>query len=94
MTTPGQCALTCTLGDKGQPCSNCRRTGVKCVALQRQRLPRGRNGGRKKADVELKARVNRLESLVKTLEAGNGSGLDASSPQQDSREVRLLPQAS
>ncbi|KAI9655223.1 MAG: hypothetical protein M1831_004933 [Alyxoria varia] len=72
--------------DKGQPCSNCRRTGAKCVALKRQRLPRGRNGGRKKADVELKARVNRLESLVKSLEASNSPNLDPSSPQENSRE--------
>ena len=59
--------------DKGQPCTNCQKSGIRCVAQNRQRLPRGRNGGRKKADVELKARVGRLESLVKTLEANNNS---------------------
>lgn len=63
--------------DKAQPCSNCRRAGINCVSLNRQRLPRGRNGGRKKADVELKARVGRLENLVRTLEAGNDSQVDA-----------------
>lgn len=62
--------------DKAQPCSNCRRAGINCVSLNRQRLPRGRNGGRKKADVELKARVGRLENLVRTLEAGNGTQID------------------
>lgn len=45
---------------------------MKCIALNRQRLPRGRNGGRKKADAELKIRVGRLENLVRTLEAGQG----------------------
>ena len=62
--------------DKGQPCGNCRRAGVSCVSLNRRRLPRGRNGGRKKADVELKARVGRLENLVRTLETTNGAQVD------------------
>lgn len=64
--------IKCDKADGG--CSNCRRAGVKCIALNRQRLPRGRNGGRKKADAELKARVGRLENLVRTLEAGGGEG--------------------
>lgn len=50
-------------------CSNCRRAGVKCVAINRQRLPRGRNGGRKPADVELKARIAKLENMIATLES-------------------------
>lgn len=37
--------------------------------VNRQRLPRGRKGGRRKADAELNARVGRLETLVKSLEA-------------------------
>ena len=48
-------------------CSNCKRAGIKCNMPTRQRLPRGRNGGRTKVDAELKARVGRLESLVRTL---------------------------
>ena len=52
-------------------CSNCKRAGIKCNMPTRQRLPRGRNGGRTKVDAELKARVGRLESLVRSL---GGSG--------------------
>ncbi len=59
----------CNPGDKGDPCSTCRRAGVSCGVVNRQRLPRGRKGGRRNADAELKARVGRLESLVKSLEA-------------------------
>lgn len=67
--------IKCDKADGG--CSNCRKAGVKCIALNRQRLPRGRNGGRKKADAELKARVGRLENLVRTLEStGDGRGVD------------------
>ena len=64
--------------DKGDPCGTCQKAGVKCVPVNRQRLPRGRNGGRRKGDAELKARIGRLESLVKTLEAGNSSSDEAS----------------
>ena len=53
--------------DKGDPCSTCRRAGVKCEVAVRQRLPRGRNGGRKRTDAELKQRIGRLEALVTSL---------------------------
>jgi len=55
--------------DKGSPCSTCQRAGVSCVAIKRPRLPRGRNGGRPPGDNELRARVAKLESLVKSLES-------------------------
>ncbi|KAI9718651.1 MAG: hypothetical protein M1828_006659 [Chrysothrix sp. TS-e1954] len=58
--------------DKGNPCGTCQKAGVKCIPVNRQRLPRGRNGGRRKGDVELKARIGRLESLVKSLETPKG----------------------
>ena len=68
---PPKSRLTCELCqrrkvkcDKGNPCSTCQRAGVKCEAIDRQRLPRGRNGGRRKGDTDLKARVARLESLL------------------------------
>jgi len=47
-------------------CTSCQRAGVTCVVVDRPRLPRGRNGGRKKQDVELRTRLARLEDLVKT----------------------------
>lgn len=63
--------------DKQVPCGTCQKAGVKCIPVNRQRLPRGRNGGRRKADAELKARVNRLETLVKSLETGTPVDVDA-----------------
>ena len=47
-------------------CTACQRAGVTCIIIDRPRLPRGRNGGRKKQDVELRTRLARLEDLVKT----------------------------
>jgi len=47
-------------------CTSCQRAGVTCIVVDRPRLPRGRNGGRKKQDVELRTRLARLEDLVKT----------------------------
>ena len=71
---PVKSRLTCELCqrrkvrcDKGNPCSTCQRAAVKCEAIDRQRLPRGRNGGRRKGDTDLKARVARLENLVSNL---------------------------
>ncbi|KAL6716437.1 hypothetical protein ACLMJK_006004 [Lecanora helva] len=65
--------------DKGNPCSTCRRTGVKCEVTSRRRLPRGRNGGRRKGDVDLKARIAKLENLVSSLggESSPGANLPA-----------------
>lgn len=59
--------------DKGNPCSTCQRAGVKCEVLSRQRLPRGRNGGRRKGDLDLKARLAKLESLVSSLGGSESS---------------------
>jgi len=53
--------------DKGNPCSTCQRAGVKCEVSSRQRLPRGRNGGRKRGEMDLKARIVKLENLVSSL---------------------------
>ena len=57
--------------DKGDPCATCKRAGIKCEVAVRQRLPRGRNGGRKRTDAELKQRIGRLESLVTSLTSAN-----------------------
>jgi len=54
----------CDRADGG--CTACKRAGVPCIFIERPRLPRGRNGGRRKQDGELKARLARLEDLVRT----------------------------
>jgi len=58
---------------------------VHCSVVNRQRLPRGRKGGRRKADAELKARVGRLENLVKSL--GANAHPYGTSQGQSGREV-------
>ena len=72
--------------DKGNPCSTCRRAGVKCEVIARQRLPRGRNGGRRKGDVDLKARIAKLENLVSSLGADRSS--DDASPASGPGQLR------
>jgi len=58
--------------DKANPCSNCLRAGVVCVSTTLSRVPRGRQGSRRKPDGELLKRIAKLENLVKNLEAENG----------------------
>lgn len=58
--------------DKRQPCTACQKSGKECKPVVRARLPRGRRGGRKEANVELRSRVRRLEELVQSL-SGNAS---------------------
>ena len=79
--------------DKGNPCSTCRRAGVKCEVSTRQRLPRGRNGGRRKGDTDLKARIAKLENLVSNLSGDTAhnsnspsSGLDHKCDEKPQRE--------
>jgi len=71
---PGIALLSCELCtkrkircDKRQPCSACVKADKQCVPVVRQRLPRGRRGGRKDANNELRARLRRLEDLVQSL---------------------------
>ncbi|KAI9844358.1 MAG: hypothetical protein M1837_005662 [Sclerophora amabilis] len=63
--------------DKQDPCSNCSRAGQKCILLTRSRLPRGRQGGRKKVDTELLQRIAKLENLVKDLETEQSATQEA-----------------
>ena len=60
--------------DKRQPCSACLKTGKECVSVVRARLPRGRRGGRKEANNELRSRVRRLEDLVLSLSSNSAGG--------------------
>jgi Fungal Zn(2)-Cys(6) binuclear cluster domain len=66
--------------DKANPCSNCLRAGVACVSTTLSRVPRGRQGSRRKPDGELLKRIAKLENLVKNLEAENGGVLPMASP--------------
>ena len=75
--------------DKGDPCATCRRAGVKCEISTRQRLPRGRNGGRKRADTELKERIGRLEALVTSL--SSVSPASGNTPAPAAFETRSTP---
>ena len=75
--------------DKANPCSTCQRAGVKCEVPARRRLPRGRNGGRRKGDTDLKARIAKLENLVSTL--GGGATSSDSLPQSLSPEPGQVP---
>ena len=50
--------------DKSQPCSTCQRAKVSCIFPSAKRLPRKRQGERKKTNEKLLQRLNRLEALV------------------------------
>ena len=71
--TPASCTLCrrrkvkC---DRTVPCGNCQRSKVECVPFIPSRVPRGRQGGRKrKRDGEdLMERITKLEGLVKSME--------------------------
>ncbi|TIA46967.1 hypothetical protein D6C83_05244 [Aureobasidium pullulans] len=86
-TASGAVPLSCTLCrkrkikcDKQNPCSNCVTAQKECVPVVRARLPRGRNGGRKGINAELRNRINRLEGLVQSLNSGlvpNGTSVEA-----------------
>ena len=63
--------------DRGNPCSNCLRSGAGCVSSAISRIPRGRQGGRRKPDAELLTRIAKLEDLVRNLENETGGVLSA-----------------
>ena len=63
--------------DRSNPCSNCVRSGAVCVSSTLPRVPRGRQGGRRKPDGELLKRIAKLENLVKNLESENSGVLSA-----------------
>ena len=54
--------------NRGSPCEGCSKAGVPCVPVVNYRLPRGRNGGRKKTSDVTEARLARLESLLSSLQ--------------------------
>jgi hypothetical protein len=65
--------------DRGKPCSNCLRSGVVCVSSAISRVPRRRQGGRRKPDGEILKRIAKLENLVKYLETENSGVTPADS---------------
>ena len=79
--------------DKADPCATCRRSGVKCEYAIRQKLPRGRNGGRKRADAELKERIGRLEAMMTTWGSSPNTKRDTrgDSPANPASEARSSP---
>jgi Fungal Zn(2)-Cys(6) binuclear cluster domain len=57
--------------DRRSPCSNCIRSEIDCLPSIPLRVPRGRQGGRKRAkgsDVELLERIAKLERMVRGIE--------------------------
>jgi hypothetical protein len=77
--------------DRVNPCANCQRSSMKCVFSAPSRLPRGRQGGRRKADSELLSRIAKLESLVKNLE-GDGSSPQSKSDSPGSSDLGMSQQ--
>jgi len=70
--------------DRTIPCSNCVRVGEDCMPIVRSKVPRGRQGGRKrKTDGELLERIAKLENLVKDIE-GSPSAHGTTSQHVDS----------
>ncbi|KAL8704656.1 MAG: hypothetical protein Q9201_002190 [Fulgogasparrea decipioides] len=68
--------------DKNQPCSTCQRAKVPCIFPSAKRLPRKRQGERKKTNEKLLQRLNRLEALVEK------AGLDEKEGQAVKKEKR------
>ncbi|KAL9595960.1 MAG: hypothetical protein Q9219_006120 [cf. Caloplaca sp. 3 TL-2023] len=71
--------------DKNQPCSTCQRAKVPCIFPSAKRLPRKRQGERKKTNEKLLQRLNRLEALVER------AGLDEKDGQSVGKEKRTSP---
>ena len=71
----GQTSASCTLCrrrkvkcDRSVPCGNCARVGVECVPTIPSKVPRGRQGGRKRrTDGELLERIAKLEALIENV---------------------------
>ena len=67
--------------DKLDPCTNCQKAGIECVFPQPGRAPRR---SKKPADVELLARLSRLEGVVQKLGKGvDGEDLEGGEKNQD-----------
>lgn len=71
--------------DKNQPCSTCQRAKVPCIFPSAKRLPRKRQGERKKTNEKLLQRLNRLEALVEK------AGLDEKDDQVVGKEKKGSP---
>ena len=77
--------------DRANPCLPCQRAGVECVYSVPARLPRGRQGGRRKKDSELLHRIAKLENLVKDLEGGDDAK-KGPSPGSQQTESEVSPE--
>lgn len=80
--------------DKDSPCGACRRAGLDCTAVHRQRLPRGRNVKRTGKETDLKDRVARLEKLLRRGGSGLGSQYSLSeAPSKDAEDDKKIMSA-
>ncbi|KAF2756554.1 hypothetical protein EJ05DRAFT_67500 [Pseudovirgaria hyperparasitica] len=59
--------------DREDPCSNCKKNGLECIFIDRPKLPRGRNGGRRSANDDLTARLRKLENMIASVAAARQS---------------------
>ena len=76
------CRLKKIKCDRFNPCSACLRTSTDCIQPSRQRLPRGREGGRK--NTELLNRLRRLEGLVEKYEKPDNARISEATVKQRS----------
>lgn len=75
--------------DKLRPCTNCRKSNLDCIPVERARLPRGLSGKKKQhmqeaagtSQSNLSERVSMLEALIQTLQSDRGeSSIDGRLP--------------
>ena len=81
-----RCRQRKTKCDKTLPCTACKRAQVECIAIQRQRLPRGRRAAQEARKSALETRIMKLETLVKQFK-------DSASPLNVSVQVSRLMSA-
>jgi hypothetical protein len=74
--------------DRADPCSRCSRVGAICVSSPPSSAPRGRKGGRPRANHKLLDRIAKLENLVKDI-AGRytGESAGATIPENETNPV-------
>ncbi|KAF2150201.1 hypothetical protein K461DRAFT_296576 [Myriangium duriaei CBS 260.36] len=79
--------------DKGVPCSSCKAAGLRCEAVQRARLPRGRTGRAKEKNKKLEERVARIESLLSQARSKPEHDYDLPPSDQQNGEAAQSPAA-
>lgn len=83
--------------DKLNPCTNCQRSGTRCVPVERARLPPGRSGKSVRdsgdGDSALRERVSRLEELIEHINEEKAKGKQSRDLSQNAHRntTELLP---